>query len=143
MSRRSLVGSAPIVLVCSLLGACSDTFVEHYDTLRAARDDRIFERGWLPDVLPESTHSLRVSGDVDINTAEGEFSARGIDIDSFTAGLAPMPLGRDVPETVVARAAELQKHGYVARSYAHEQHTWIFLCSSDSERCEYHGWPES
>jgi hypothetical protein len=141
MSRRSLVGITPIVLRCTLIGACSDTFVENYDTLQAARDDRILERGWLPDVLPASTYSLRVSGDVDVNTTEGEFSVRRMDIDSFTARLLPVSLANDAPEVAVARIAKLQQQGYIAREYADNQYRWVFICSKESEPCEYQGWP--
>ena len=124
------------------VAGCTDTFTERYSSLEAARRDRIFERGWLPDVLPRSSYSLRVSGDVDINTAKGEFSFHGAEFDGLVARLQPVSATDAIPDTVVERTGELEKEGYTARAYTHEQYSWIFLCDKQRERCEYYGWPE-
>lgn len=54
-----------LVVVC-LLTAC-EVQTTRYDTLQEARHDQLFERGWVPDVLPESTRSLVEAHDLDTN----------------------------------------------------------------------------
>jgi hypothetical protein len=131
--------AATVLVLCLTVAGCSDQFTDRYSTLQEARRDQVFERGWLPDVLPASSHSLRVSGDVDINTAQGEFSFRGADFEGFTARLQPAPT--EVASDIAERSSDLRSEGYVARAYVDEQYTWMFLCSRERERCEYYGWP--
>jgi hypothetical protein len=130
------------LLACVVVAGCTDTFTERYATLDAARRDRIFERGWLPDILPASTHSLRVSGDVDINTADGEFSLRTSDFETFHAKLRSAHEVGSLPATAKTRMKELGRSGYAAAAYKHDDYAWLFLCNKEMERCEYLGWPE-
>jgi len=58
--------SALLLIVVCVLTAC-EVQTTRYDTLQAARDDQLFERGWVPDVLPESTRSIVESHDLDTN----------------------------------------------------------------------------
>src|SRR4029450_10463956 len=58
-----------------MVAACSgDVVTDRYATLQDARADEVFGRGWLPDVLPPSSHDIRTSNDLDLNTSVGEFS---------------------------------------------------------------------
>ena len=61
-----------IAILSSLTVGC-DVVTSNYETMQDARNDRLFERGWLPDILPDSTTSIRTSNDLDINTSVGEF----------------------------------------------------------------------
>lgn len=132
---------AAIVLALLLTGTgCTDQFTDRYATLQEARRNQAFERGWLPDVLPSSSHALRVSGDIDINTAQDEFSFRATEFEEFVARLQPTP--KEIAPDAVERIRDLEHEGYVARAYVHEQYTWVFLCSREREHCEYYGWPE-
>jgi hypothetical protein len=77
---KYLIGGAfAVVLLLScyftaLLLIPSNIVASHYPTLATARADRLFERGWLPDILPPSTYGIRTANDLDLNTSEGEFS---------------------------------------------------------------------
>lgn len=44
-----------------------------YGTLRAAKQDQLFERGWLPNILPPSTERIVTRNNLDLNTSTGEF----------------------------------------------------------------------
>jgi hypothetical protein len=62
------------VLTALVLAACdSDVVSSHYATLAQARANQLFDKGWLPDVLPPSTYDIRTSNDVERNTSVGEF----------------------------------------------------------------------
>ena len=79
-----------VCLAASLsLSGCSDVVTRTYATLDDARRDRLFERGWLPDILPPSAREIRVSSNVDVNTAKGEFSLDPEHFAVFTWALAP------------------------------------------------------
>jgi hypothetical protein len=130
------------ILLCVIVAGCSDTFTENYSTLEEARNDNIFLRGWLPDILPASAHSLRVSGDVDINTAEGEFLIPPPGIDAMTEKLPRVTPTEGIPEALSARIGQRISDGYIGRGYAKANYSWVFLCSKERQRCEYYGWPE-
>src|ERR1044071_6613866 len=88
-SPRFLVSLMRYVWILSvaamlLLSGCDDV-TSSYDTVADARYDCLFERGWLPDILPRSTHNIRVTSNVDVNSADGEFSFDPADFPSFAA----------------------------------------------------------
>ena len=49
--------------VAFLLLCSCDVVTSKYATLADARNDRLFERGWLPDILPPSTREISVNPD--------------------------------------------------------------------------------
>ena len=98
-----------------LLGGCDD-ITSSYNTLADARDDRLFDRGWLPDVLPASAHDIRVTSDLDANSAEGEFSFDPADFPSF--------------------AAEFESF-YQPFTYTAGGYTWTFFCDAASGHCYF------
>jgi hypothetical protein len=104
-----------VAAVALLLGGC-DRVSSRYATLADARNDRLFERGWLPDILPVSAHQIHVSSDLDTNQSEGEFSFDPSDFTSFAARLQPVG----------------ESFEYSAGAY-----TWIFSCDSARGHCRY------
>ncbi|PML53537.1 hypothetical protein [Vibrio lentus] len=56
-----------------LLAGCSDAVTNQYATYAEAQQDSLFERGWLPDILPESTIDIEVVNNLDNNTSHGGF----------------------------------------------------------------------
>ena len=101
-------------VVLSLSGC--DRVSDSYATLADARNDRLFERGWLPDILPASARQIRVSSDLDVNTSEGEFSFDPADFAAFAAQLHPVD-------------QSLQ--------YSAGGHTWPFSCDPRRGHCRY------
>jgi hypothetical protein len=54
-----------LIFLMSILTGCHDTRSEYfYPCLAAAEKDGAIDRGWLPDFLPESSHTIRVVGDL-------------------------------------------------------------------------------
>ncbi len=60
-------------LIVALLCSCSDKVSSYYATYSEAKQDRLFERGWLPDILPQDTTHISVTSDLDLNTSTGQF----------------------------------------------------------------------
>ncbi|MFM2607705.1 hypothetical protein AAFX30_08775 [Vibrio chagasii] len=76
----------PILL---LLSGCSDVVSDQYATYEQAQQDRLFDRGWLPDILPSSTSQIEVNNDLDINTSEGSFVINEPQLSAFISNLTP------------------------------------------------------
>lgn len=123
------------------LAACaSDTVTNHYATLAAARADHLFERGWLPDLLPPSTVRIRTSNDLDLATSSGEFH--------FAATQAPLLFGRltagaSAAAPFQAWPATVQRYadrGFTAWSYEQDNNRWVFFCHAREGRCDYVAW---
>ncbi|MEZ9600431.1 hypothetical protein AB4232_16660 [Vibrio sp. 10N.286.46.A8] len=72
-----------------LLSGCSDVVSSEYSTYEKAKEERLFDRGWLPDILPESTLNIKVSNDLDSNTSEGSFIINEPALSEFIATLKP------------------------------------------------------
>ena len=108
-----------IVCIAALLSltSCSDVVTRTYATLDDARRDRLFKRGWLPDILPPSARQIRVSSDLDVNTADGEFSLDPEHFSVFTERLRP------------------RKDG--SFEFSGERNTWVFTCDSGHTHCHY------
>ena len=124
-----------------LLSACMlDTVTSRYANLEEARADRLFERGWLPDVLPPSTTQIRTSNELDLNLSEGEFSfnpgERELLFTKLSAGAPPDSRLADWDEIV----SEFAGRGYSAWTYRDEGSTWAFFCQESKGYCEYHMW---
>ena len=128
------------IVACIVAIAGCDLVATNYDSIAEARNDRVFERGWLPDILPHSTTRIRVSNDLDLNVGEGEFSYAPSDAPRFHAQLRAKPPDK-VPfsdwDTFVRRHAS---DGYSVHSYLANGTTWVFLCHEGKGRCVYRMW---
>ena len=114
----SMMRCSPIIVAAVLLSLSGcDAMRSRYATLDDARRDRLFERGWLPDILPASSRDIRVSSDLDINRSQGDFSFDPADFVTFTAHL---------------RARDDKTFEYSAGGY-----TWVFSCDSSRGHCRY------
>lgn len=130
-----------LVFVCAAsLCAChlpTDTVEREYATLAEARDDGLFDRGWLPDILPQSARDIRTRNNLDHNTSTGEFSFDPRDAPAFVARLKPGALPRmkfaDWNAIVDAQAAD----GHRAWSYRDGVYGWVFFCNLRKGYCEY------
>ena len=110
--RSSSLVVATVVLSLSGCDRVSNT----YSTLADARKDRLFERGWLPDILPASARQIRVISDLDTNQSKGEFSFESSDFTSFAARL------QSVEQSL---------------QYSAGAHTWTFSCDPARGHCRY------
>lgn len=138
------VGGAFLILFCAFVGLRavllllpSDVVTSWYASLEAARSDRLFERGWLPDILPLSTHNLRTSNNVALNGSEGEFSFTPSDYASLVSHLRPYetihPPFVDFEQSVV----QMRGKGFQPTIYVQGGSTWVFFCKPEVGYCKY------
>ncbi|MGL0822946.1 hypothetical protein [Vibrio vulnificus] len=81
---------ARFLLLLLVLAGCSDIVQSHYDNYQQAQADQLFERGWLPDVLPVSTTQIEVANDLDNNTSQGSFVIAEKEMAQFLSQLQPL-----------------------------------------------------
>src|SRR5438874_9525195 len=113
--RPMRVSSLLAAAVTLFLSSC-DEVTSRYATPEDARADGLFDRGWLPDILPVSTYNIRVTADLDVNRSEGEFSFDPEDFPSF--------------------AAQFQSF-YEPFEYSVGGYTWILYCDAVAGHCYY------
>jgi hypothetical protein len=131
------------VLVCAALAyGCISIFpsliVKHaYPTLADARRDELFGKGWLPDILPPSTHAIRTENNLDLNISSGEFRIAPHEMPLFEARLK-----RGAAETRFndwkGTIEEYADDGYIAWTYRQEGDAWTFFCKADVGHCDYY-----
>lgn len=123
------------LFVCLFVASCYDTVTSTYPDMASARADRLFERGWLPDVLPESTTNIRTSNDLDINISEGEFTLAPKDTPVFQAKLnaySKVQIQFAGWEKAIDRA---KARGDFVGTFIEDRTSWVFICRKN--RCEY------
>jgi hypothetical protein len=114
-----------------------DLVTSNYADLDEARADQLFERGWLPDILPASADDIRTTNDLDLNTSEGEFRFAAADYRAFASRLRP---GASLPSSVAEYVRKMEKRGYEAGQFSDDASTWVFLCRGEGGYCAYSMW---
>ena len=131
-----------IVTAIAVAGCTSDIVTSRYATLAEARADHLFERGWLPDVLPPSARNIRTTNNVDLNTSVGEFEVSTSDLPLLESKVQPLAkLASPFTDEFEREIRTHVKSGGLAYQYTKEPYTWAFLCSPVDGRCEYTMWP--
>jgi hypothetical protein len=133
------MGRVIALLTIAALTAC-DVVTSRYATLAEARAGRLIERGWLPDILPESATDFKVSNNLDVNTSEGNFRFSPTDIARFrqqTKVGAP-----DIAPFAgwTRERSERRRSGFAETTYQSGGSTWVFFCKFEEGRCEYAMW---
>lgn len=109
-----------------------------YTTVQEARADKLFAHGWLPDILPPSTHHIEVHNNLDKNSAWGFFY--------FARGEYPLFTGHHklrnprIEQTYDGSdmGAQWQQNRYDIRTYQEERSHWVFQCTPAEGACEYY-----
>lgn len=123
-----------------LMGGCRDTVKNYYLTRSQAEADQLFERGWLPSIIPISARDITTSNDLDLNVSEGEFLYAPKDTNEFLRHLKPYS-SRKLPvicwESSIARQKEKR---YDALEYTAAKSVWIFLVNTQIGHVRYVMW---
>jgi hypothetical protein len=130
-----LIAMVPLLAIAA---GCSDAVTERYATVEGARKAGLFERGWLPDILPPSTHDIETRSDLDLNVSAGEFFLSKGDLKSFTDRLDPYlgeAVGADVHLASYLQAKK--KEGMRAGVFKESSAIWAFVCDPQTARCTY------
>ena len=108
-----------LVLAATLLVSCHHTVESRYETRVEAEADRLFERGWLPKIIPASSRHIVTQNDVDLNVSSGEFFFAERDLIEFLSRLN--------------RRSDLDAGAYEGYSFE----GWDFLIDRRKFHCTY------
>lgn len=122
--RRGLLKCAALML-CLVTSSCSDIVTKNYATRSAAEADLLFDKGWLPSIIPQSSTRILVRSDLDRNQSEGNFYFEPSDLQDFTKKLANYEISNG--NASVLGMQEKLREGYVPYTYISGGSRWIFL----------------
>jgi hypothetical protein len=122
-----------IVAAVLLATGCTDVVKSHYRTRAEAEADRLFGRGWLPDIIPASSRDITTRNDLDINHSTGGFSFAPEDSAAFLGQLQKV----DWSEVDAGDAGKFRKAGYSAYSFRDADSEWTFFVDQAKGRCRY------
>ncbi len=80
-------GLFTIIATTSFLASCGDVVENSYADITEARTADLFQRGWLPDILPVSTTKIVTKNDLDSNRSHGDFVIHPDDYQKFQSQL--------------------------------------------------------
>lgn len=122
--KMTVVRILLLLAVTFLSGGCSDldTVTSHYPSRTDAEADKLFERGWLPAIIPASSRDITVSNDLDLNLSEGEFFFSPAEVSEFVRHL---------------QGGTASEQGYRLYTYAESDSTWSFLVDAGAGHCKY------
>ncbi len=106
-----------------LAAGCSKFVRDEYPARSDAQNDRLFERGWLPEIIPQSSNRIVTKNDLDLNRSSGEFYFDESDLTEFLSHLT--------------RKTSEDENEYVAYSYSKGIGEWIFLVDESRRHCRY------
>ena len=131
-----------LFLAMLFLGGCSDTVTHHYPTRAKAEADDLFERGWLPSLIPTSARDITTSNNLDINTSEGDFRYDPKETNEFLRHLKPYSGQKPTLDRWQTYIAQQKKEGYDSFEYTADKTVWVFLVNAKTGHVRYVMWLE-
>ncbi len=125
------------VLFAALICGAFDTVESSYQTKEDAKADRLFERGWLPGIIPDSSSDIKVSSNLDINTSVGSFHFNPKELDEFIRSIKSNTAQDTRLMGEYPRMKVLSDRRYVSLYYRDNGTVWRFFIHRDNGHCEY------
>lgn len=135
-----VVAAVVCVIVAALLFLPADVVENGYSSLADARTDHLFERGWLPGILPASAHDIRTTNNLDLNLSDGEFSFEPFEAAAFVSRVQPYRAAANQPESIEPLVAKMRRKGFEPYRFIDGDTSWIFFCKAEAGYCEYTMW---
>jgi hypothetical protein len=132
--------SSALVVLFAVVAGCGDVASHRYADLKDARADQLFDRGWLPDLLPPSSTEIDVSNNLDLNESTGQFRFEPAEFNAFARVLEPYRGDLSAPSWVTSDAQKHANRGYPVYILNQDKSTWLFLCRPKEGTCEYRMW---
>ncbi len=108
-----------LVTTTVLLTGCDQTVPLAYRDRSEAAAEKLFARGWLPQIIPTSSRAISMENDLDLNTSTGEFEFDAVDHDGFVSYLTRTP--------------SEDREQFSAYSYE----GWTFWIAPDKRHCRF------
>ena len=127
---------ALLVLLFLAIWGVWDVKEYSFQTKDEALSESFFEKGWLPEFIPESATDIQVTRNIDINTSEGGFAFDPKEFEQFVRILAQ----KDTDECKLGQPEnylELRSKGYISIDCSHGDIAWIFMIQKELGDCQY------
>ena len=111
---------ALLLLAAFLVSGCDESVPLSYSTRADAEAEDLFARGWLPEIIPSSSHNISIRNDLDLNISNGDFSFDPSDYGAFV--------------THLERASSKDEGG----SLAHVYEDWTFWINGYKNHCRFY-----
>lgn len=131
-----LAGSLGVLFAATIFGAFG-TIERSYRTKHDAQVDRLFGRGWLPEIIPGSSSSIELSSNLDINTSTGSFNFDTEDLDDFVRNIQNTTAQGSRFMGECPRMRALTRSGYMSFYYRKNGTIWRFFIHPENGHCEY------
>ena len=129
-----------LALSALIFTACGDVVTSIDSTKAHAEAEGSIARGWLPEILPNSSISIKTQNNLDLNTSEASFTFRPEEWPSFAAHLEELSQVEAPFQSWLGTVQQYRSAGFVARSYRKDQEQWVFFCKPTEGRCESFTW---
>ena len=96
--------------------------------------------GWLPELLPPSSHSIRTANDLDLNNSQGHFYFNPKDGPELLRRLRKGSPSTSKFANWQELLAEARQSGKTLLWHQENGHTWSFFCEIPKGQCEYLMW---
>ncbi len=126
-----------LLLSVFLFDGCSEIVTKYYPTRAKAEEDNLFEKGWLPSIIPKSATDITTSIDLDINTSKGDFRYAAIETNAFLSHLKPYSVSNPDLKQGQSYFAKQRKDGYDAFEFIANKTVWIFLVNTSTNHVRY------
>ena len=114
------------LILCVGLSACSDSVSSFHTDLKSAKQD--IDRGWIPPILPSSTHAISDTHNLDTNIGNGNFRFDPREIADFRLLGAQSVKLRPNPNSPQHK---LQSEGFHFLKYKNEASSWTLAIHED------------
>ena len=123
------------LFIAFLLVACEQSTFG-FDTVDDARKAKMFEKGWLPSVLPETAEHISITTEVDVGRCSGSFFLPEADLVEFQSQLSSEPLSfrYDAWRDEIER---MERDGREVLYYRSDRATFAFSCERVDRSCEF------
>lgn len=110
-----------------------DAVTKHYSSRADAETDKLFERGWLPPIIPLSASNIAVTNNPDTNTSAGSFTFDPREAARFTAALTRVEERMTVPRNHDGNI----EPGVTTHTHGNGGSQWTFYISAEKGRCNF------
>ena len=110
---------------------------EHYASLDDARAAHLFGRGWLPDLLPPSSHQIHTANHLDSNRSMGHFFFSPKEYSLFSSRVQAYHLTQTRHLFSPTMIEDKRQDGFQILFYTKQDSSWIFFCKPQRGFCEY------
>ena len=113
-----------------------DVVLDTYATLLIAKNENLFSRGWLPEILPPSSRDIEVNNNLDLNISWGKFNFSPTEYLYFESRSAPYTdeFAKFLTPDAVRK---FNAAGHVIRTFKEEGFYWVFQCKPQEGVCDY------